>query len=318
MKKYIKQFTFIFICFISLFMFGIDEVSADKLCDEDTLPIEGQSVSCTYNFFNGEAVGTLVFTNSSNNGYCATVKSQSYTRWFNSQKNGQKKGLISFDVSNDLIKNTVKNKACPTIKMVHEYDLASGKSTKVVYSEDTGGANGAACAFSYVVSAGSECAVNDGENLKELSANEVTRMITDQKTLESCDEDCITKIMNWAKTTKQKSTNINLGDSCDVINKTLAGYINTALLIISVVAIILLVGLTAVSIIKAITGSDDEKFRDIFKHLITRIIVVVILLILPSLVSFIIGIVNSNFDGKVQIGSNGDVYCGVTKTTSKS
>ena len=77
--------------------------------------------------------------------------------------------------------------------------------------------------------------------------------------------------------------------------------------------IILIVVMTAIGFIKAIVGSDDEKLKTAFSHLITRLIVVFILLLLPMLLTFIINIVNDNIGGTVKVGANGDVFCEITK-----
>ena len=94
--------------------------------------------------------------------------------------------------------------------------------------------------------------------------------------------------------------------------------LSNAFWLISVVGIILVVVMTAIGFVKAIVGSDDEKLRDAFSHLITRIIVVIILLLLPMILTFVINIVNNNFTGTVKIGgtedggSNVNVFCDIT------
>ena len=70
--------------------------------------------------------------------------------------------------------------------------------------------------------------------------------------------------------------------------------------------------MTSISFIKAITGSDEEKFRDAIKHLYTRIIVVIILLLLPMVLTFIIDLINNTVgEGEVSIGSNGEIFCDI-------
>ena len=65
----------------------------------------------------------------------------------------------------------------------------------------------------------------------------------------------------------------SVDDPCSVINPKLQSLLNTIFWVISIIGIILVVVMTALSFIKAIVGSNDEKFRDAFRHLFTRIIV---------------------------------------------
>lgn len=121
----------------------------------------------------------------------------------------------------------------------------------------------------------------------------------------------INTIVEWAA---NQGYNIDsIGDPCNIISPTLQEMLQTAFWIISVGGIILLVVMTAISFIKAITGSDDEKFRDAIKHLFTRIIVVIILLLLPVLLSFIITLINNSIgEGEVSVGADGEIFCDVT------
>ena len=122
----------------------------------------------------------------------------------------------------------------------------------------------------------------------------------------------IEAILEWTK----KEDEYDLGDvgnPCSIINTNLKNLLSAAFWFISVVAIILIVVMTAIGFIKAIVGSDDEKLKTALSHLITRLIVVFILLLLPMLLTFIINIVNDNIGGTVKVGANGDVFCEITK-----
>ena len=103
----------------------------------------------------------------------------------------------------------------------------------------------------------------------------------------------------------------SLGDPCSVISPKLQSLLNTIFWAISIVGIILVVVMTALSFIKAIVGSDDEKFRDAFRHLFTRVIVVIILLLLPAILSFIITLINDSSTGEVTVGKDGNVFCDI-------
>lgn len=337
MKKYIKHFTFIFICFVSIFMFGVDKVDADMLCGSSTKPISGESISCDYDFFNGAAKGTLVFTNSSNNGYCATVGTQNYGKWglgwlvadgadalvnFTTSKtigveffeytNSELKGKVSFDVSKSTIKDAIKNKKCPTIKMVHGYSVLSGETDQVVYSDDTGGLNAAACGISYIASAGSECAVNNGYNLTELSVSQTSKTIKEQQAAENttCDTDCINKIKTWGSEKSNKSSNSNTEvNSCNVISADLSKTLSNAFFYISVAGIIILVVMSLISGVKVITAGEDDALKNFFKGIRVRIICLIVLLLLPTLVSFTISTVNNV--AKIWGVNSNDPLCGV-------
>lgn len=127
----------------------------------------------------------------------------------------------------------------------------------------------------------------------------------------------ITKIQDWAKDAGYDID--SLGDPCSLISPSLKSLLSTAFWIISVVGIVLLVVMTALGFIKAIVGSDDEKFRDAIKHLYTRIIVVIILLLLPMILNFVIDLVNRTAgDGKVAIGGDGNVFCDITGNSDNS
>ena len=121
----------------------------------------------------------------------------------------------------------------------------------------------------------------------------------------------ISKIQDWANLSDW--TIDDLGDPCNIIKGELVDFLKTAFWIISIAGIILVVVMTAISFIKAIVGSDDEKFRDAIKHLYTRIIVIIILLLLPVLLSFIIDLINNMAgEGVVKIGADENIFCDVS------
>ena len=121
----------------------------------------------------------------------------------------------------------------------------------------------------------------------------------------------IQKIVDWANNSDW--TIDDLGDPCNIIKGELVDFLKAAFWIISIAGIILVVVMTAISFIKAIAGSDDEKFRDAIKHLYTRIIVIIILLLLPVLLSFIIDLINNMAgEGVVKIGADENIFCDVS------
>ena len=144
------------------------------------------------------------------------------------------------------------------------------------------------------------------------SSDNIQETIENAKGNSDCDEECRKKIINWANA-EGYNTNSEIGDPCNAISGTVTKTLQSIFLLISVVGIVLLVAMTAISFVKAIVASDDNKIKDAAKSLKTRIIVIIILLVLPVLLSFIINIVNSNSTGKIKIGSDGKVFCDVTK-----
>ena len=126
----------------------------------------------------------------------------------------------------------------------------------------------------------------------------------------------VSTIVNWANEHGYGDEINAIGDPCYVIDGELEKLLSIAFWLISIVGIVLLVVMTSISFIKAIVGSDEEKLKDAFSHLVTRIIVVIILLLLPMILTFIINIINSNLEGEVSIGEDGNVFCDVTNNSN--
>ncbi len=120
-------------------------------------------------------------------------------------------------------------------------------------------------------------------------------------------------ILDWANGQGYGNNIRAVGDPCNIINNNLKDILSSVFWLISVAGIILVVVMTAISFIKAIVGSDDEKLRNALSHLITRVIVVIILLLLPMLLQFVINLVNDSFEGQVKIGDDGNVFCDITR-----
>ena len=99
--------------------------------------------------------------------------------------------------------------------------------------------------------------------------------------------------------------------NCDIFDKNIRGFLNKLFWIISIAGIILLVVMTMVEFVKALTGSDDSGLIKGFKHTLVRIVAVIILLLLPTIITFILDLVNRYSD--YTIGDKGNVICGVGK-----
>lgn len=121
----------------------------------------------------------------------------------------------------------------------------------------------------------------------------------------------VSAIVGWAG--KDEYTLANVGDPCGIVSDNMKDILSSIFWFISVAGIILVVVMTAIGFIKAIVGSDDEKLKSAFSHLVTRIIVVIILLLLPMILNFVINIANDNFNGTVKIGNGGDAFCDIAR-----
>ena len=82
-------------------------------------------------------------------------------------------------------------------------------------------------------------------------------------------------------------------DPCDLITGDIQVLLHKIFFGISVGGIIILVVMTAISLAKVITASEDEALRNFFKGLWKRIICLIILLLLPMIVTFVIQVVNN-------------------------
>ena len=103
----------------------------------------------------------------------------------------------------------------------------------------------------------------------------------------------ICSILNWGNALGTTKYDPNSLDPCDLINGQIQALLHNIFFFISVAGIIILVAMTAISLVKVITASEDEALRNFFKGLWKRIICLIILLILPTLVTFIIQLVNN-------------------------
>ncbi len=82
-------------------------------------------------------------------------------------------------------------------------------------------------------------------------------------------------------------------DPCALIDGDIQELLHKIFFGISVGGIIILVVMTAISLAKVITASEDEALKNFFKGLWKRLICLIILLLLPMIVTFIIQLVNN-------------------------
>ncbi len=118
-------------------------------------------------------------------------------------------------------------------------------------------------------------------------------------------------INKWGNSGDSTRYNQDSVDPCDLISDDIQDLLHNIFFFISVAGIIILVAMTAISLVKVITASEDEALRNFFKGLWKRIICLIILLILPTLVTFIVQLVNNVAPG---LGIRSDnPLCNVTE-----
>lgn len=109
--------------------------------------------------------------------------------------------------------------------------------------------------------------------------------------------------------------------NCDLISKTLMNDLKNFFLLIQVFGIVLLIIMSIIEFIRAITKSDNDGLKQATKNTYKRIIIVVLLLLLPVLVVWVLNIVNANAyvtdkNGKHVIGEDGNPLCSDSVSSS--
>lgn len=346
LKKIILT-SFVVIC--SIFFINIDDVEAEtQSCGgawADSKFTNG--ISCDYNFFGGTA--TIYFAKTEENNYCPEIQHMEYYAMFQipegindvtckifgiiglnclqaSTPDDVARGFTTFDLNDSTVTNALDNNQCPQLKMVHEYNAWTKETTKITVSDKDMNKN--FCDLSQIVSFGSECSISDGTNMQILGMQDDGNVDSDKvdstvkEQIENNQESenrangisNVEGIIDWGTNVETNGGEYSLdevGDACGFIDPALRDLLNTLFWIISVAGIVLLIIMTAISFVKAITGSDDEKLRDAFKHLIIRAVVVVVLLLLPVILTAIIDIINRNAGGEVIIGADGNPTCSI-------
>ena len=270
---------------------------------------------------NGDGEGALSKLNFTINGIDSEVMSGDSVYCYDHSLD--QNGLLDNDKYNECLKDTAsiptntfmnhfkkKGYTCPALKI-------SGSGTSFSGSYSSSSSNIVRGVSVGCVSRGAQNLDPEGEACKEAehmisdSLHQQFDEVKDEAGLNGDIVD-ITKIKEWAENAGYDID--SLGDPCTIISPSLKNLLTSAFWIISVGGIILVVVMTAISFIKAIVGSEDDKFRDAIKHLYTRIIVIIILLLLPMILTFIINLINNAVgEGKVSIGSNGnDVFCDIS------
>lgn len=156
----------------------------------------------------------------------------------------------------------------------------------------------------------------------DLWLDDTTGNLTNEKPAgsDSKGESNIDGIKKWGTDVKefQDSDEGNYTDYCSLISQDIKNIITGIFWVITIAGIIAMIVMSALDFIKAITGSDDENLKKAFKNTVIRAIFLIVLLLLPSIVTWIINIVNiagagDNNGKQIKIGSDNNPYCDTIK-----
>ena len=127
-------------------------------------------------------------------------------------------------------------------------------------------------------------------------------------TVNSPNADILDQITEWGQA--DDSFGDNSGGNCAIIDENLRTFLSNLVFIISIIGIVLLIIMTIIEFIKVVSGQDDEGIKKAFKHTLIRAVCVIILLLLPTIITWIMNVVNSQ-GGKYTIGDDGNPICNV-------
>lgn len=154
-----------------------------------------------------------------------------------------------------------------------------------------------------------EGSFDSNDDQEDFSQTTISEYIEKVKDLSSSELDInkIKEYYNKDNTQKYKSD----VDSCALISGDVQTLLHDVFLYICIAGIIILIVMTIINLIKVITGADENLLKNFAKSLKTRIICLIILLILPTIVTFAIQVINGQASA---FGFNADnPLCGITK-----
>ena len=117
-----------------------------------------------------------------------------------------------------------------------------------------------------------------------------------------------------------KANESNIGQAnegehnCDLIPPKIMKFLQNFFFIIQVSGVILLIFMTMIEFVKAVTASEEDGIKGAIKNTYRRIIIVIVLLLLPMIITWLLNIVNNNAYetdnfGKRIIGADGNPLC---------
>ena len=312
-----KLFGVLLLIFCIGFFVNTDDVMAIDMCATDTE--YSSAISCDYDFYGGS--NTIIFAKDNSGNYCPEAVYLEYkTNYldFHGEADNSIRQMLHYDLNLSTIRDAVENKSCPRLKLVNDYDPVTSKTYSITVSDKD--LNQMACDLSEMISLGSECSIREGQNMREISSDDVNNAAN--KTKNSVPA-TIEQIKAWGEFAEQNPDNWEVGDSCYIVqsNDWLKGVLNFIFWAMVIAGILLVIILTIFDFIKVITGNDDDGIKQAFKRFVRRVVVAVVLMLLPLLLSTIINFINGNAmsdseeegnkTGIVRIGDNGELYCDV-------
>lgn len=97
-----------------------------------------------------------------------------------------------------------------------------------------------------------------------------------------------------ADTTGRVSAN-QVDAGCDIIPQSVMDIINQIWYLILIAGPLIFIVMSLIDIFKTISGSEEKAFKSLLPRIIKRLIGVVILILLPILINFVLGLINTNF-----------------------
>ena len=308
MNRWFKYICFIFVPFVSLFVFNMD-VNAEDTC------------SCYYTFTETLENGYTVYYYKAKYGENYAEFSQGkYTNYGVNGSTGELTDTsVFFPVRSDPFNvNSGKiYRASCSVNACQSADLHTNfKGNKQLHSS--------------VIACDNDC--NDTDSNCSVCSSEEYNKWEKGGVLKAISEDEWDKVATSLHSPDGDENVANSGDSgvssttgiadavspyetdfedveCDIISDDLKSFLNRFFWVISIAGILLLVIMTMIEFIKVLTGSDDSGLIKGFKHTLIRILAVIILLLLPTILTALINLINKYSTYKV--GEDGSVTCGI-------
>lgn len=149
------------------------------------------------------------------------------------------------------------------------------------------------------------------EEMKEIVEQAKQKLENDKNNNENKDKDIIGAILKWGESSDSTVYDGISGNPCALINGEVRELLHQVFLGISIGGIIILIVMTAISLIKVITASEDNALSNFIKGLWKRIICLIILLLLPTIITFLIQVVNGV--GVAWNINSGNPLCDITE-----
>lgn len=149
------------------------------------------------------------------------------------------------------------------------------------------------------------------EEMKEIVEQAKQKLENDKNNNENKYKGIIGAILKWGESGDSTVYDGISGNPCALINGEVRDLLHQVFLGISIGGIIILIVMTAISLIKVITASEDNALSNFIKGLWKRIICLIILLLLPTIITFLIQVVNGV--GVAWNINSGNPLCDITE-----